>query len=464
MKVDRKRLLAGIAALLVAAIGLLNLSRQPQAAPERLSYDGVRYYAGAISILETGRYLDLDGEPQQIWPPGLSLLYAGLSSVTGDDPTRHVRGVGMVSYLAMMTALYAAARLLTLRWWTTALLLSTVGWNGFYLSVHDKLWSEPPALPLLIGALLCVLAAAQMPRRAGRLLAAACVLLSIAMVFRMAAVAAVPLVFVAAIALRRWAIAALVLLTPVPTLIAMSLLGASRGNRDFRLQPIAWEQHAHAYSSLGEQFLPNAFGGAMALVPLVILILAAVAARFPLDDRGRAVAGAAVWTATYAAFLPVTQLLAAPPPIVDLRMLLPLFPPLVLAACAALDLAVEHRRLFPAALLATILLVSTIRAGRYVAATMTSGPIRSARRACVSREWYISTIRRMDPRGTIVTNAPGTVWLALRRPVRTTGPADTTIRIDARTACPSVVDYPEMGSHGNVHTQNGLSITTRAGG
>jgi len=74
-----------IARPLVAAIVVAAVMYQANLTAEfgRLTYDSYRYLAGAESIINSGGYLDIAGNPQRVWRPGTSLLLASLMAVPG---------------------------------------------------------------------------------------------------------------------------------------------------------------------------------------------------------------------------------------------------------------------------------------------------------------------------------------------------------------------------------------------
>ena len=417
----------------VLTLGLLYIAFMPWETDARLSFDAVRYYAGAESIRDTGRFTDLDGGPQQQWPPGVSLLYAALSAITGADALTLVPVVNVVSYVLLVAALAWLASIAGLRWWIAAAALAAVALNGFYLSMHNKLWSEPPSLAMLVVVMLCL------PRRTNVALAAACVAAAAAIMMRYAFLALVPVIFAVALVTRRRAMAVAALLTPLPTVLALALLGASRGKRALALQDVPWGENAAALIPVGDQVFPVRLLGPAVAGLFVLLCIAApliVAIRAEASPARTTALVAFGWTIAYALFLPFTQAVVIPPPVVDLRMLSPLYFGAMIGLAAACEIAARRHRWFPL-LLAIPLVLAGARGAR---ATIQAIGTKPPETTCVSRMAYVDAIRAAAPRGTIATNAASTVWLAVRRPVLRSGPAESIVWIDPARACPHVVE------------------------
>ncbi|MFP5245886.1 MAG: hypothetical protein ACLGH0_04255, partial [Thermoanaerobaculia bacterium] len=132
--------------VLLGCVHVLLLPRDEQA---RLSYDALRYLAGAESLLAEGKYLDVDGRPQQVWPVGTSLLYAALAKVSGAAPMSLVGLIDIVAYLITAIACIVIASATRMRAPIAVMFVAAVMCNGVVLSMHNKLWSDPLALALL---------------------------------------------------------------------------------------------------------------------------------------------------------------------------------------------------------------------------------------------------------------------------------------------------------------------------
>nr|MDQ3283550.1 hypothetical protein [Acidobacteriota bacterium] len=447
---------AWITAVLITCAGFWSIAHlrwDPQA---RLSHDSIRYYAGAVSILESGRYTDIDGKPQQFWPPGLSLLYAALSRLTGRDPLMLVPLVDCTAYLLTMTALFLLGRIAAMRWWVVAIMMAAVAWNSHYISMHNKMWSEPLGVTLLVVTLCCAIGALRFPHRAIPFLVAACAAAAAAVMLRYAFVAVVPVLMAVALLARRPWLALSPLLAPAPALLAMSLLGASRGNRTVAVQSVPWTENVAETLRLADQFLPQRLTLGVGGV-LVILLWIGAGVAFAFRARGRAGADALrvalLWCAAYAAFLPFAQMFMVPSFPLNLRILTPLYVGLVIVTATAIEAAISHRRNV-AVLLALPLAITVARAARLVVAPP---PLRSFQ--CMDRQWYIDALRRQRPAGTIASNAQGTVWLALRRPVLSEPPAQTYIWIDPRIACEGVVENATVPMPAGGTMGDGIAIT-----
>ncbi|HEV7765982.1 MAG TPA: hypothetical protein VGQ76_13340, partial [Thermoanaerobaculia bacterium] len=94
-----------LSTVVIVAVGLITVQHYARSPFASLSFDSIRYYAGAESILANGRYLGLDGHPQQHWPPGMAILYAAASRVAGRDALTLVSAVNTSAYVLTITAL-----------------------------------------------------------------------------------------------------------------------------------------------------------------------------------------------------------------------------------------------------------------------------------------------------------------------------------------------------------------------
>jgi len=167
------RALAAALIAVVMTIGIAHVLLLPSDTQAHLSYDSFRYLAGTESIAGQGRYLDLDGTPQQVWPAGTSLLYAGLWRVTGAPPLELVRWVDLTAYLVLVLSCLGISSLAGMRPAIALAMLAAILCNGVIVSMQNKLWSDPVALALLSAMLLALLAATVRPHRAAAFLSAA---------------------------------------------------------------------------------------------------------------------------------------------------------------------------------------------------------------------------------------------------------------------------------------------------
>jgi hypothetical protein len=450
---------ATAAVVLIAGVAFVVLL--PWDEQSRLSYDAFRYLAGAESILNEGLYLDLQGTPQRHWPPGVSLLYAAVARIAETEPLALVRAIDITSYGTLVLACAAIAWVAGMRVWIATAMLAAIAWNGFLLSMHNKLWSEPPTLALFALLLLCLIGALRTPGRAAPLLLAACALAAAAILLRYAMIVTVPLVASVALLARRWWIAALALLAPIPTALTLHLLSVTPGSRSLVTQTIPWPTNWHALVAVADQLFPVRVLGAAAAVLFVLLCVAApvaIAARAQRDSARSAVIVASLWTVGYGVFLPSAQAFTTPPPEVSLRMLAPLLVAAIIATAAACEIGARKHRLL-AVLFAIPLLLGAARGMRFVVMNMHSRSVTD----CPDRAWYIAAIRTASPRGPVTSNAQGVVWFALRRPVApisaSSAPARATvIWIDPNVACANIVEQEDVAPPPLATSTNGLTI------
>ena len=443
------RLTRAILGALVAAVmtaGIAHVLLLPNAPQARLSYDSFRYLAGTESIVQQGRYLDVDGTPQQVWPAGTSLLYATLWRLTGVPLLNIVRGVDLTSYLVLLVSCLGIASLAGMRLPIAIAMLAAIVCNGVIVSMQNKLWSDPPGLALLAAMLLTLLAATLRPHRAVAFLSVAWVLAAAAITLRYAMLATIPLLMLIALLNRRWLFALIAPLAVAPAVLAMFSFGASRGSRAFGRQPMPWRDDAAALVRLADQVFPARAGGAIALAGFLLLCLAVplfVACR---GDRERvadparaALRIAAAWTAAYAVFLPVAQFLAYPSFALDTRILAPLYLGAILATAAACEL-LARRRHWGAIVLAIPLAIAGARGLRFTVTQMRAAP---EIRQCVSRDEYITAIRAAAPPAPALSNGQGTAWYALRKPIfgKTNGiAAASVIWFNPARACDGIIE------------------------
>jgi hypothetical protein len=459
-------------AILIFALGVLHIWLLPTNGIASLSYDSYRYLRGAESILHHGAYLDLDGGPQQVWPPGVSLLYAGLAALTGLDPLLHVRFVNLVFYSLAALALGAVLRLSSIRLWIAVAAFASFMTNGVYVSMHNKLWSEPPAIALLLLVIFCLIGVVR-TRGAWSLVVTATLFAAIGISFRFAMLATIPLIaLVTLVAAPKRALAFIPLAAPLPGLLAFELLEASRGPRTLGVRATPWMDNWKALADMSDQFVPTRLLGDAIAVGTVLSVLL-VAAFFCIHSYLTSVRGlsdansahpprqdvdgppaalgaiAGVWTVGYGAFLLLAQAFAHPSFAFDVRILSPLFVGIVITTAAGAELLARRTRLLPI-IVALPLVVSAARGLRYT--TTHLGPVSIESADCTTREQVITALRDSPPAGPILTNAQGPVWFALRRDTlalsqvtlsRSERPASI-VWIDPEKACTNVTEWSDV--------------------
>ncbi|HEY2828822.1 MAG TPA: hypothetical protein VGJ88_01800, partial [Thermoanaerobaculia bacterium] len=294
-----------------------------------------------------------------------------------------------------------------------------VACNTFIVSMTNKLWSDPPTLALFLLAFAFLVA----PKASLRSVLFAAVLIALGIAFRYAMISALLLPLFVAWRMRiRW-FPPLVGACAVVVLVAI----ASRVS-GFRSLPL--REDLHAFETLAAQILPSQMG----IVGLLVVV-AAVA----LSWRALPVAG--VWLAGHVAFLFVAQSIAQPSFTLDLRILVLLYPAIVVLIAAAAD-KTSHR--WMSACLSVMLAIASARALHGMVPHAAPFP------NCVTREQLVSQLREttFPSAERLSSNAQGIVWYALRRPVSVTPRAgETVIAVDPAHMCDGVVEttLPDVG-------------------
>jgi hypothetical protein len=411
----------------VVAVAVLFATLLPRGL-ESLSYDSFRYLAGAESILAHGTYRDIDGVPQQVWPPGTSLLYAAASRATGLPPLGLVVPLNLLAMLVALIAFAALLRAAGVRWWIAMTAFVALAWNGEFLSETDKLWSDPLTVPALVTMLWCLVEACFADeRRARRLLLLANAALAAGILFRFAMLAGIALVMAVTwwVARRHPRLLRLLivpLLTPIPMVIAFVALHAVEGNRSWTLSlsTIAEQMGPNlvSFAELATQVLPGAGLVTCLIVMLACIAMPLFAATSPAAPaRPRAAIVIAIgWFFAYLVFLVLAQAVTVPSFDTVTRILFLLYPAMLLAAACAVEI-------FPRRALGLVVtLVLGIAAARAV--HFVAGGLRAHRHGVVvdppgvPRREVIEQIVRVTPPvpAPLLTNSQGLAWFALRRP------------------------------------------------
>ena len=418
-------LLGRAAAIVITCVSLAYWAASSHGGLSAFSYDSFRYLGGAESILSHGAYLDLDGSPQRTWPAGTSIVYAAAARISGRPIETLVPAVNLVALLATLFAFWRVLEVTRMRWWIAATAFAALALNGVFLSGTTKLWSDPLALALFVGVFCCL---------ATESFVAANAIAAAAVVFRFAMVATLPVLLIAALLSRRrrW--------LPFVTGTVMLLFILSTRGRGGPMQPLQLRANWDVFAELAAQIVPSA----------VFVIAVTILAPLLVARRMRTVLLALTWVIAYAAFLIVAQAVAVPSFKTDLRILFPLYPAMLFAAAAAAERA--RSRAVTLAITA-VLAVAALRGAHYVFGSLRARPVPQQ---CVTREMLVNEIRRVAATApSVVTNAQGLVWFALRRPVYPFGrgtapPGAMLLWIDPAVACSFTVDEPSVPRQGTV--------------
>lgn len=398
------------AAVVAALLSLAYWAHNSRGGLGALSYDSFRYLAGAESLAARGAYLDLDGTPQHVWPPGTSLVYAAAARVTGRQPDMLVPAVNVVALLITLFAFWRLLEAARVRWWIAAIAFGALALDSTMLSQTTKLWSDPLALAVFVAMLCCVVEERWLPAN---------VLALVAVTLRFAMIATIPFLLIAAFRRRRgrW-------LPFVSGAVAGAFVFAARGGGAAAWHAPQLREAWAAVAQLAGDLVPSA----LVVIGVTILV------PFVVARRREAAAVALIWCGVYVAFLLLAQAVATPSFAFDTRIVFPLYPAMLLAAAVAAD--ASDRRVVTLCI-AAVMAVGALRGAHYVIGAWRA----PAAQTCVTREMLVAAIRRDASRvQTPVSNAQGLVWYALRRPVRRPPAKGEPVWIDSRSACPSSID------------------------
>lgn len=405
--------------ILALAIGIAGWARLPHGGLPSLSFDGFRYLAGAYSLRDHGTYRDIDETTQRVWPPGTSLLYAIVSRISGRAPEELPGAVGIAAYLITMAATAIALLATVRRGWIASVAFAALACNSFVVSMTNKLWSDPPALACFSVALALLIVA----KPSASTIAAATGVIALGISFRYAMIAALVLPLWLAWRMRlRWFLPAIGSCLVVILIVIATRMGG------FRAPPL--HEDVRALEALSAQLLPAQLG----LAGFWILA-AAIGTAVLYGDRRAAITG--VWIAAYVVFLFVAQAIANPSFQLDLRILILLYPAIVIAIASAADSLLNAGRRQLATVLLAILVIGVIRALHGLV------PQPAAERpSCVTREQVIADLKKHHvDAARVASNAQGLVWYALRRPITTAPRAgDMIVMVDPRRVCDGIVE------------------------
>jgi hypothetical protein len=211
--------------------------------------------------------------------------------------------------------------------------------------------------------------------------------------------------------------------------IMFRLLGVSEG-ADRAVGGVRWpeiHQLSQAFDSIADQIFPAhlltaQFATGVVLIS-VIFVPIGVAIGFPIG-RKPALFISIGYSISYCTFLVLAQIVANPPPIIDLRLLLQIFPFLLISLACAIDTLSAGKRSSRALALAMLVLLA-VAAARSVRANIihlytdeyTDESVSGQH--CISREDISTAIKKTEIAAVtsrIITNVQGLVWYVLRIP------------------------------------------------
>lgn len=441
------RVVLVLCAVAAVSIGFAEAMSLRTTTIDSLSFDGFRYLAAAESLLRSGNYLDISGKPLTTWPPGTSLLYAAASRISGSEPEALTFVIGAASYLAIATAVLSTLIFSISRWWLAVLAFSTLALNTFLVSSTTRLLSDLPALAVL-SSLIALVIAGLTKRRVSYVIAAAA-LLSLAVLFRFAMFAALPLVAIAGVFItRRLAGILPALLVPVPLAALMRVLAAGgHTTSPFALAPIPLRDDWNGLATLSWQIIPSKAGSTATVglaICLFLVVLPALRRSATVSNSCTATLAVHIaWLISYGGFLVAAQAISGHPFQIDLRVLFPMYPSIIIVLATASDELLGQGKRIAGGLAIALLLLAVVRALHPVLVQRQPEPVG----ACVSRAEIVRSIRRLAPhiRGNVASNAQGLTWFALRRNVQRpqdTPPDSLLVYVDPRGACQFTVEDP----------------------
>jgi hypothetical protein len=439
-----------VVAILVTLIGIVEWKRLPRGPFDSLSYDGFRYLAGACSLLDQGKYLDPAGQAQRTWPPGTSLVYAAAARISGQRPEKLAKSVGLIAYLLIVLAAGATMRSTVRRWPVAALGFAAITLNLAIVSLMNKMWSEPPALAALLWGLHLTIDA--LDRRSERRMLAAAGLFAVAVLFRFALIATVPLAFLAAaVVSRRLRILIPMLLIPAPMVIVLRALAPhAHAEVPFRISALPLAEDWRGLTAIANQIVPTQLGWFGVILFLALtgaVIWIAGNPRVPRSRRETALFVHFGWIALYAAFLLAAQWMwVSPAPVIDLRMLLPLYPSIVIVLTTGADRLMDGGYRLLSAVTVMALAIAVARS-LHPLLQQHSLPAQAAH-SCESSIDVAQSIARLEPalNGHVVSNAQGLAWFVLRRPIGKIADATAgslVLFVDGNRTCLDVIESTE---------------------
>jgi hypothetical protein len=224
----------GILALLMAypvILVLISTSSGPGVSP-----DSVSYLAGAQSLLDNGTLLTFTGEPLTLFPPGQSVLLAGLGFV-GISLTAAAIVVNLICAVLLVGGTYLLGQRVLHSSALALVSAAFVSLSAATVREFSMVWSEPVFSVLVLSVLLLLVRVASRRQVTWANVIALAVLASAATCFRYAGFVMIPVIAVVVLwsAMpagrgRAWALGVVSLLASSVGLIALALRNISVGS------------------------------------------------------------------------------------------------------------------------------------------------------------------------------------------------------------------------------------------
>lgn len=465
---------ARVFAIAILAISIVYAFMLPSGGMESMGYDAFRLLAGADSILVSGTYRDISGAAQSHWPPGTSILYAAVASLSGKPPEDLVRSVNLAALLLMGGALWLIVEINIARWWIAVITFASILLNTSILSLQNKLLSDPLALATSSAAIASAIVACRSSKNWFGWICVSSVFLSISICIRYAMLPGIPILAAVAFWISKRSTShreAVLLPLLLPLLVMLLSFYFVRSSNTYRpplsirtvssMGSFDFPRYWSAFVQMADQVIPNALLATWLSIILVGIVFIAmpvgaifVTQKFQQRSALLICVGYVLVSCIFLALVPVISTFNFR---MNYRYLLPIYPFVLIGAALAADVLLNRQRLNFRILSLIIVGLLSIAAARSTRAAMLGivghGSQQSV--SCVSRSAIVDNLKQIPATGSpsgALTNIPGPTWYAMRiRAVELTSstladaPSGTVI-IFARPeyTCPEVVESDKI--------------------
>ena len=367
-------------ALMLPSGGLSSLGAERTGAA---GYDSFHFLAGTDSIIASGSYLDISGAPQSQWPPGTSILYAAVASLSSKAPEELVMFVNLAALLLMAGSLWLIIAMTIERWWIAVITFASIFLNTSILSLQNQFLSDPLALATSSAAMASGIVACRGGKNWFSWICVGSVFLSISICIRYAMLPGIPILALAAFWLskrsssHRGAVFVPLLLPPLLTLISFYFVRSSGApHLPFSIRTVnsmgsfdfAHYRYWQAFVPLADQVIPNALFATWLSIIIVGIGFIAVPLGVTFVMQKFQQRGALIICVGYVLvsclFLALVPIISTFPFGMLYRYLLPLYPFILIGAAIAANVLLNRRRLISRILSLVIIGLLSIAAAR----------------------------------------------------------------------------------------------------